>query len=446
MHIVTYKLRIADWGEGAYPHGREGLAQAEILYSRGLSIDPNYAPTLCNYGSLLACKGAGSELAETLIKECLGFSDTAYSEQMARWGHAREGLAQADILYSLALESDPMHSVTLFNYAYMLHNEKTEGSALAAAVIKARLGVDQETYRQQLEIWGGKWREGLLQADILYSLALQMDIKNPIFLYNYATLLLSQNCARSIFEASAKAAIESISVGEGEVVALTNAKLADNMLKSGNFQEAILKYSESVELNPNLMSAYANRAVCYLKLKEPKKCVEDLVQAIEILESGPLLTNYKQLFKLLLKHAAVQEMMGCIASAKEDYIELREKALEVAQETRKQVNKLLLNGLTINAIDEKIAILQEKLSELRAQGDVQKGLSGIRHPASKRGEEVRERVIEKEGEGGMNTTEYSLHQNLITGAFENSSNRGNDDNASQALSLEISILSSTYGK
>ena len=159
-----------------------------------MKFAPHDSQTLCNYGSLLACKGAGSELAETLIKECLGFSDTAYSEQMARWGHAREGLAQADILYSLALESDPMHSVTLFNYAYMLHNEKTEGSALAAAVIKARLGVDQETYRQQLEIWGGKWREGLLQADILYSLALCTTdgTLHPEAIENYAVLLADE--------------------------------------------------------------------------------------------------------------------------------------------------------------------------------------------------------------------------------------------------------------
>jgi len=55
--------------------------------------------------------------------------------------------------------------------------------------------------------------------------------------------------------------------------------------KSGNFEEALKKYTESIEIDVNnkslLSILYSNRGTVYMKMKKYKEALEDCNKAIE---------------------------------------------------------------------------------------------------------------------------------------------------------------------
>ena len=53
-------------------------------------------------------------------------------------------------------------------------------------------------------------------------------------------------------------------------------------MKSKDFKEAIKYYSESLKLNPNEASTYANRAQAHIKLKDYTAAKNDANKSLEI--------------------------------------------------------------------------------------------------------------------------------------------------------------------
>ncbi|KAG6594138.1 Dyslexia susceptibility 1 candidate protein [Phytophthora cinnamomi] len=79
-----------------------------------------------------------------------------------------------------------------------------------------------------------------------------------------------------------------------ELVAMEKAhelKVAgDDIFRQGNdLEQAIRKYSDSLQLNPLSIACLSNRAACYLMQHAGKECVEDCTRALELLQQDATL-------------------------------------------------------------------------------------------------------------------------------------------------------------
>lgn len=74
-----------------------------------------------------------------------------------------------------------------------------------------------------------------------------------------------------------------------ELVAMEKAhelKIAgDEIFRQGkDLDQAVQKYSESLQLNPLSIACLSNRAACYLMQHSAKECVHDCTRALELLQ------------------------------------------------------------------------------------------------------------------------------------------------------------------
>jgi len=87
-----------------------------------------------------------------------------------------------------------------------------------------------------------------------------------------------------------------------------------------NYQDAILKYTEALKLNPNSSAAYYNRGITYQNLKNYSKAIEDYNEAIKF--SGSNLDAYNNLgtiYTNLKKYDEAVATFSKIISLKSDY-------------------------------------------------------------------------------------------------------------------------------
>ena len=155
---------------------------------------------------------------------------------------------------------------------------------------------------------------------------------------------------------------------------------ADALAKAGQCQAALAKYTASLALDPTSTTVYSNRAVCYMKLNLPEQCVTDLAAAIEVCENAPAAHSLAILLKLLLRHAGAQEMLGHFGSALEDYLEVKDKAMEASvddDESIASVDSLLPQGLTLSIVNAKIDALEKRISSARSSDEQGKLYSGL---------------------------------------------------------------------
>ncbi|XP_034455210.1 sperm-associated antigen 1A isoform X2 [Hippoglossus hippoglossus] len=86
----------------------------------------------------------------------------------------------------------------------------------------------------------------------------------------------------------------------------------NDLVKNGNFQEALEKYSECLALKPDECSLYTNRAICFLKLNRFQEAKEDCDSALQ-LEPG----NKKAFYRRALAHKGLQDYLSASTDLQE---------------------------------------------------------------------------------------------------------------------------------
>ncbi|XP_056130491.1 mitochondrial import receptor subunit TOM34 [Lampris incognitus] len=79
------------------------------------------------------------------------------------------------------------------------------------------------------------------------------------------------------------------------------------LVKKGEHQKAIEKYSQSLKHNPTEVTAYTNRALCYLSLKQYKEVIRDCDNALAIDSS-----SVKALYRRAQAHKELKDTKTCI--------------------------------------------------------------------------------------------------------------------------------------
>lgn len=105
------------------------------------------------------------------------------------------------------------------------------------------------------------------------------------------------------------------------------------LVKKGEHQKAVDKYTQSLKHNPTEVTTYTNRALCYLSLKQPKDAVRDCDKALWYDSS-----NVKALYRRAQAHRQLKDNKAC----EEDLIRLLKvepkntAALNLMQELQKE--------------------------------------------------------------------------------------------------------------
>lgn len=79
------------------------------------------------------------------------------------------------------------------------------------------------------------------------------------------------------------------------------------LVKKGEHRKAIEKYTQSIQLNPNEVTTYTNRALCFLSVKQHRDAVTDCDQALNMDSS-----NIKALYRRAQAHKELQNVKSCI--------------------------------------------------------------------------------------------------------------------------------------
>lgn len=105
------------------------------------------------------------------------------------------------------------------------------------------------------------------------------------------------------------------------------------LVKKGEHRKAIEKYSQSIQLNPNEVTTYTNRALCFLSVKQHRDAVTDCEQALNMDSS-----NIKALYRRAQAHKELQNVKSCIDDLN-NLLKIEPKnsaALKLLQEVQKK--------------------------------------------------------------------------------------------------------------
>ncbi|XP_017284715.1 mitochondrial import receptor subunit TOM34 [Kryptolebias marmoratus] len=89
--------------------------------------------------------------------------------------------------------------------------------------------------------------------------------------------------------------------------ALALKEEGNSLVKKGEHKKAIEKYSQSLKHNPNEVTTYTNRALCYLSVKQFRDAVRDCTEALRMDGS-----NVKALYRRAQAHMALQDVGACV--------------------------------------------------------------------------------------------------------------------------------------
>lgn len=81
----------------------------------------------------------------------------------------------------------------------------------------------------------------------------------------------------------------------------------NNLVKKGEHKKAIEKYSQSIKNNPNEITTYTNRALCYLSVKQYRDAIRDCDEALKMDGS-----NVKALYRRAQAHKELKDVKACV--------------------------------------------------------------------------------------------------------------------------------------
>ncbi|KAM4612744.1 mitochondrial import receptor subunit TOM34 isoform 1-T3 [Polymixia lowei] len=105
------------------------------------------------------------------------------------------------------------------------------------------------------------------------------------------------------------------------------------LVKKGQHQKAIERYSQSLKHNPTEVTTYTNRALCYLSVKQYRAAVRDCDAALLIDTS-----NIKALYRRSQAHRELKDITSCVEDLN-SLLEVEPKnsaALKLLQEVQKK--------------------------------------------------------------------------------------------------------------
>ncbi|XP_054462059.1 sperm-associated antigen 1A [Anoplopoma fimbria] len=115
----------------------------------------------------------------------------------------------------------------------------------------------------------------------------------------------------------------------------------NDLVKKGNFEEALKKYSECLALKPDECALYTNRAICLLRLNRFEEAKQDCDSALQM-EPG----NKKAFYRRALAYKGLQDYLSA-SSDLQEVLHLDPKVQEAEQELE-VVTSLLRQSLMDN--------------------------------------------------------------------------------------------------
>ncbi|XP_076609904.1 sperm-associated antigen 1A [Chaetodon auriga] len=100
----------------------------------------------------------------------------------------------------------------------------------------------------------------------------------------------------------------------------------NDLVKKGQFQEALQKYSECLSLKPDECALYTNRAICFLKLNRFEEAKQDCDSALQLEPS-----NKKAFYRRALAYKGLQDYLSA-SSDLQEVLQLDPNVREAEQE------------------------------------------------------------------------------------------------------------------
>lgn len=96
---------------------------------------------------------------------------------------------------------------------------------------------------------------------------------------------------------------------------------ADSLFIDGRFKEAIIKYTEALNIEPHMFEAIANRSVCFLKLGTHGECLDDCTRIIETIYTvnNPPSNAVHLVYKSYIRRAKAHYELGDLSRCYDDY-------------------------------------------------------------------------------------------------------------------------------
>lgn len=123
---------------------------------------------------------------------------------------------------------------------------------------------------------------------------------------------------------AARAAQEEARIREAKFTLLKQE--GNNLVKKGSFQEAAVKYTQCLDLQPKECSVYTNRAICFLRLNRFEEAKQDCDSALQL---EP--TNKKAFYRRALAHKGLKDYLSASTDLQE-VLQLDPNVREAEQE------------------------------------------------------------------------------------------------------------------
>ncbi|XP_054165278.1 stress-induced-phosphoprotein 1-like [Oppia nitens] len=156
---------------------------------------------------------------------------------------------------------------------------------------------------------------------------------------------------------------------DNKQAALSAKTVGNEFYKKKQFAEAIEQYSKAIELDPNEMTYYLNRAAVHFELKEYDKCVKECETAVDIGRENR--QDYKIIAKAYTRMANAYQKLDDLANAKTYYQKsLTEHRTPETLSKLSEIEKVLKEKERLAYIDPEVALQQKNLgNEFFKKGD-----------------------------------------------------------------------------
>ncbi|KAK5922953.1 hypothetical protein CgunFtcFv8_020174 [Champsocephalus gunnari] len=295
---------------------------------------------LKNEGNLLFKNGQFSDALEKYSQAIQGFTDSGmdspedlcilYSNRAACYlkdGNCQECIQdctralelQPFSLKPLLRRATAYDSLERYRKAYVDYKTVLQ---IDISVQAANDSVNRIT-RQLIEEDGPEWREKLPEIPLVPLSAQQHRREGPP-----SAELLQARAEKAARDAERKAEVRFTAVKQE----------GNDFVKKGQYQDALGKYTEGLQLKPEECAVYTNRALCYLKLERFTEAKQDCDAALKV---DP--TNKKAFYRRALANRGLKDYVACSSDLQE--VLQQDPNVQEAEKELEEVTVLLRQSL-----------------------------------------------------------------------------------------------------